>query len=80
VASDLIFSIMRVSVGLSDISCGSLVADGLIERLWSATISEACDKLFEARAWLSLPLISVLQIISIFSQCHEHGFIDHVRN
>ena len=39
VASDLILSINRVSVVLSDIACSTLPADGLIERLYSATIS-----------------------------------------
>jgi hypothetical protein len=65
-ADNPIFSINRVKVAPSDTPCKSLAADDFIGSPYSATLSEDCDKLLEARVWPSLPLITISQIISIF--------------
>jgi hypothetical protein len=43
-----------------------VAADDLIRSPYSATLSEDCYKLLEARVWPSPPLITISQIISIF--------------
>jgi hypothetical protein len=53
-------------VAPSDTAYRPVAADDIIRSPYSATISEDCNKLLEARVWPSLPLITSSQIISIF--------------